>query len=66
VGEEFGECVVFVFAAFVGGVEVGVDDGEFGESLQGAPAAAAVSLLDFHGADVGLGLIVRPGHSAAP
>ena len=37
---------LFVFAPFVGGGEVGVDDGEFGEALQGAPAAAGGSLLD--------------------
>src|SRR5664279_2152615 len=47
-------------APFVGGGEVGVDDGEFGEAQQGAPAAAAVALLDFHGPDVAFGLVVRP------
>jgi hypothetical protein len=31
-GEEFGAGVVFVFAPFVGGGQVGVDDGEFGEA----------------------------------
>ena len=37
---------------FVGGGEVGVDDGEFGEFLQGAPCAAGVPLVDLDEADV--------------
>ena len=48
--------MVFVFAPFVGGGQVGVDDGEFGEALQGAPGAAGVPLLgDLDGSDVTVG-----------
>jgi len=50
-----------VFLPFGGGGEVGVDGGEVGEALEGAPGAAAGALLDFDGADVAFGLVVRPG-----
>ena len=40
------EGVEFVESPFGGGVQVGLDDGEVGEALQGAPAAAGGALLD--------------------
>jgi hypothetical protein len=40
-GEELAEGVEFVDAPFGGGGEVGVDEGEVGEAVQGAPASAA-------------------------
>ena len=60
-GEQFDEGLVFVFSPFGGGGEVGVHEGEFGEPVQGAPAAAGGALLDFHGPDGLLGLVVGPG-----
>jgi hypothetical protein len=46
--EELGEDVEFVSAPFGGGVEVGANDGEVGESLQCSPRSAGGSLLYFH------------------
>jgi hypothetical protein len=46
-----------VASPFGGGVQVGLDDREVGESLEGAPAAGG-ALLDFLGADGAFGFIV--------
>lgn len=43
---------------FVGGVGVGVDEGEFGQSGQGAPAAAGRFLLHLDGSDAVFGSVV--------
>ena len=45
-----------------GGGHVGADDGEVGQSLQGAPAAPGGALLDLDRADVSFRQVVRPGH----
>src|SRR5215468_10829572 len=60
-GEQLGECVEGVDAVFGGGGEVGPDDGEVGEALEGAPGAATCALFDFDGADLALRGIVREG-----
>ena len=44
-----------------GGGQVGLDDGEVGQSLQGSPAAAGCSLLDLDGSDLALGHVVGEG-----
>lgn len=49
-------------APFGCGVEVGVNDCEVGESLQGSPASAGGSLLDLDATDGSLGFIVGEGH----
>ena len=50
--EEPGECVEGVDAPFGGSGQVGLDDGEVGESLQGAPAAAGGPHLDLDRPDI--------------
>jgi hypothetical protein len=40
------------------GGQVGLHDGEVGQSLQGAPATAGGPLLDFDGSDVSFCLVV--------
>src|SRR5215475_10005672 len=57
-GEQLGECVEGVGAVFGGGGQVGPDDGEVGEALQGALGAAACALFDFDGPDFTLGGVV--------
>ena len=47
-----------VESPFCGGVEVGPDDGEVDEPLQGAPAAAGCALLDLDWADRAFGCVV--------
>ena len=42
-----------------GGGQVGLDDGEFGQSLEGAPASAGAALLDLDRADGPLGFVVQ-------
>ena len=44
-----------------GGGHVGADDGEVGQSLQGAPAAPGGALLDLDRADVSFRQVVRQG-----
>ena len=51
-----------VDAPLGGGGHVGADDGEVGQSLQGAPAAPGGALLDLDRADVSFRQVVRPGH----
>jgi hypothetical protein len=55
-GEELGECVEGIDASFGGGGQAVLDDREVGEALNGAPAFAGGTLLDFHGPDSALGL----------
>jgi len=45
-------------APFGGGGQVELDDGEIGESFDGAPASSGAALLDLDGADCSLGLVV--------
>jgi hypothetical protein len=56
------EGVEFVESPFGGCVQVGLDDGEVGEALQGAPAAAGGALLDLDGPARALRFIVRERH----
>ena len=44
--EQVAEGVEFADAPFGGGGQVGLDDGEVGESVEGAPAASGAALLD--------------------
>jgi hypothetical protein len=46
-------------APFGGGGQVGLDDGEIGESFEGAPASSGAALLDLDGADGPFGFVVR-------
>ena len=57
-GEQLLEGVEFVDAPLGGGVQVGLDDREVDEPLQGAPGAAGGSLLDFDGPDGSFGFVV--------
>lgn len=57
-----GEDVEAVQAPFGGGGQVGLDDGEVGDAVEGAPAAAGGALLDLGRADVAFTLVVREGH----
>ena len=50
-----------VDAPLGGGGHVGADDGEVGQSLQGAPAAPGGALLDLDRADVSFRQVVRQG-----
>ncbi len=61
-GEQLVEGVEFVEAQLGDGVQVGLDDGEVDESLQGAPGASGGALLDFDGPDGPFGFVVREGH----
>src|SRR5580698_5856979 len=56
--EQVAEGVEFADAPFGGGGQVGLDDGEFGQAFDGAPAAAGGALLDFDRADGPLGFVV--------
>ena len=47
-----------VQAPLGGGGQVGLRDGEVGQSLQGAPGTAGGALLDFDGSDVSFCLVV--------
>jgi hypothetical protein len=58
-----GEDGEAVHAPFGGGGQVGLDDGEVGDAIEGAPASAGVALLDLCGADVAFTLVVREGLS---
>ena len=53
--EEAAKGVDGVDVPFGGGGEVGLDGGEVGQSLQGAPASAGGTLLDPDGADGAVG-----------
>ena len=44
-GEELFQCVEFVLAPLAHGGQVGLDDSEVDQSLEGAPAAAGGALL---------------------
>ena len=57
--EEVAEGVEFADAPFRGGGQVGLDEGELGESFEGPPAASGTALLDLDGPDCPLGFIVR-------
>jgi len=57
--EEVAEGVEFGDAPFGGGGQVGVDEGELGESFEGSPGASGAALLDLDGADRPLGFVVR-------
>ena len=57
-GEELGEGVECVDAPFVGGGQVGADDGEVGQAGDGAPGPAGGPLLNLDGADVAFCLYV--------
>src|SRR5450756_2563441 len=57
--EEVAEGVEFADAPFGGGGQVGLDDGEVGESLDGPPAAPGAALLDLDGPDCSFCLVVR-------
>ena len=59
--EQVAEGVEFADLPFGGGGQVGLDDGEFGQALEGAPASAGAALLDFDGPDGPLGFVVRAG-----
>ena len=56
--EQIAECVEFAEAPFAGGGQVGLDEGEFGESFEGAPAASGAALLDFDRPDCPLGFVI--------
>src|SRR5208282_4511703 len=49
--EELAECVEFAETPFGGGGQVGLDDREVGEAVEGAPAAAGGALLNLDRAD---------------
>ena len=55
--EELAEGVEFAEAPFGGGGQIGLDDREVGEAVEGAPAAAGRALLDLDWADVAFGLV---------
>src|SRR5450756_1690614 len=57
--EEVAEGVEFADAPFGGGGQVGLDDGEVGESLDGPPAAPGAALLDLDRPDCSFRLVVR-------
>src|SRR5579859_1253185 len=56
--EKGAEGVEFAVAPSGGGGQVGLDDGEVGEAVEGAPASAGAALLDFDGPDGALGFVV--------
>jgi hypothetical protein len=70
--EEVTEGVEFADAPFGGGGQVGLDEGELGESFEGPPAASGTALLDLDGPDCPPGFIVgedfqvRAGGAAPP
>jgi len=53
--EQVAEGAKFADAPFGGGGQVGLDDGEIGESFDGAPASSGAALLDLDGADCPVG-----------
>ena len=55
--EQVAEGVEFAEAPFGGGGQVGLDDREAREALEGSPAAAGAALLHFNGPDCLLCLI---------
>jgi hypothetical protein len=56
--EQAAEGVEFADAPFGGGGQVRPDEGELGESFEGAPASSGAALLDLDGPDRPLGLAV--------
>ena len=56
--EQVAEGVEFADAPFGSGGQVGLDDGEVGESFDSAPASSGAALLDLDGADCPLGFVV--------
>ncbi len=57
--EQVAEGVEFAEAPFGGGGQVGLDDGEVGESFEGAPASSGAALLDLDGMDCPFRFVVR-------
>ena len=57
--EQVAEGVKFADAQFGGGGQVGLDDGEIGESFNGAPGSSGAALLHLDGADCPLGFVVQ-------
>ena len=57
--EQGAEGVEFADAPFGGGGQVGLDDGEVGEPVDGAPASSGAALLDLDRADGALCFVVR-------
>jgi hypothetical protein len=56
--EQAAQGVDFAEAPPGRGGQVGLDDGEVGQSLQGAPASAGAALLDLDRADGPLGFVI--------
>ena len=56
--EQVAEGVEFADAPFGGGRQVGLDEGELGESFKCSPAASGAALLDFDGPDCPLSFVV--------
>ena len=56
--EQGAEGVEFADAPFGGGGQVGLDDGEVGEPVDGAPASSGAALLDLDRADGAPGFVV--------
>src|SRR5271170_6089946 len=56
--EQAAEGVEFADTPFTGGGQVGLDQREVGETLDGPPAAAGAALLDLGGPDCPLGFII--------
>nr|WP_300613679.1 hypothetical protein [Trebonia sp.] len=56
--EEVAEGVEFADLPFGCGGQVGLDDGELGQALQGAPASSGAALGDLDGPDRPLGFVV--------
>jgi hypothetical protein len=56
--EQAAEGVDFAEAPSGGGGQAGLDDGEVGQSLEGAPASAGAALLDLDRADGPLGFVI--------
>jgi hypothetical protein len=54
-GEEVAEGVEFADAPFAGGGQVGLHEGELGESFEGSPGPSGAALLDLDGPDCPLG-----------
>ena len=57
--EQGAEGVEFADAPFGGGGQVGLDDGEVGEPVDGAPASAGAALLDLDRAQGALCFVVQ-------
>ena len=57
--EQVAERVEFADSPFGGGGQVGLDEGELGQALQGASGSCGAALLDLDGPDGPLGFVVQ-------